>query len=133
MRMFQHRNDARLLMEARREFLALRQLARQNFDRDITIYRGLIGFVDVCHSPFANLINDAIRSEHLSGLNVIHGCFLFDVLPILRLFHFNFKDFLNNRIGDAIAMNLWYTFAPSPKRAHTLGIVLRLLTQPDER
>src|SRR5512142_856604 len=52
MRMFKHGDDARLLMKAGRELLALCQLTRQDFDRHITIYGWLICFVDICHAPF---------------------------------------------------------------------------------
>src|ERR1051325_3911080 len=73
MRMLEFGNDARLLMKARREFLAFRQLTWQDFDSDVTIYRRLIGFVHGCHAPFADLTNNAIRAEHLSGLKSVHA------------------------------------------------------------
>src|SRR5918993_4880501 len=89
-RMLQLGNDARLLLEARRKFLALRKLAWQDLDRYITVDRGLVGFVYSCHSASANLIDNAIGTEHLPGLNVIHASLLFDV-PILRRIELNFK------------------------------------------
>jgi len=72
MRVFQARNDARLLLEARGEFLAFRKLARQDLDCDIPIDRGLLGCIDSRHASPANLSNDAIVAEHLSGLKNIH-------------------------------------------------------------
>src|ERR1044072_5442612 len=90
MRMFQFGNDARFLMKACCEFLTFCKLTRQHFDRDITIYRGLVGFIHICHATLADLSDDAIGTEHLPGLKIIH-CLLqvvwrdrFDY-PILRL------------------------------------------------
>src|SRR6266508_2332261 len=65
-------NDARFLVKSCRELLAFRELTRQDLNRDITIYRRLIGFINSRHAPFSNLTDDAICAEHLPGLQVIH-------------------------------------------------------------
>jgi hypothetical protein len=85
MRMLKVGDNARFLLETLYKLLALRELTGEYLDRHIAIHRGLVGFVDVCHSAFAYLIDDAIRTEHLPGLNSIHVTLLFD-LHILRHF-----------------------------------------------
>src|SRR6266508_4403488 len=89
-------NDARFLMKTRRELLALCQLTGQYFDRNVTIYGGLVGFIYICHTALADLSDDSIGTEHLPGLKVIH--FLLQIVwrdrfdePILRLSGLKFK------------------------------------------
>src|SRR5690349_8293854 len=88
--MLEFGDNARLLLEACRELTALGQLARQDLDRYITIDGRLVGFVDSGHSASADLIDNAIGTEHLPGLNGIHAALLFDV-SILRWFCSIFK------------------------------------------
>src|SRR5688572_23557153 len=88
--MFQFGDDARFLLEARRELSAFRKLAWQDLDRHITVDRGLIGFIDRRHAASTYLIDDAIGTEHLPGLNGIHAALLFDA-PILRWIVLKFK------------------------------------------
>src|SRR5215213_1098666 len=96
MGMLQLGNDARFLMKAGCEFLAFGKLTRQHFNRDITIHRGLVGFINISHAALTNLSDDSIGTEHLPGLKIIH--FLLQIVwrdsfdeLILRLIGLKFK------------------------------------------
>lgn len=71
-RMFESGDDARLLLKALGELGALRQLPRQDLDRDVAVHGGLVRLIDGCHASLADLADDLVWSEHLSGLQFVH-------------------------------------------------------------
>ena len=71
-RMFEPRDDTRLLLEARRKLGTLRQLARQDFDRHVPIHGRLVRLVDGRHASFADLTDNSVGAKHLPRLKSVH-------------------------------------------------------------
>ena len=87
-RVLQPGNDTRLLLEALREFGALRQLPRQDFDRHVPIHGRLIRLIDGCHASFADLTDNSVGAKHLPGLKGVH---VHTCLPHSTRFEINFS------------------------------------------
>src|SRR5262249_30598360 len=62
-RMIQRREGSRLAFEARKAFGVRGERVRQNLDRDVALEFGVMGAVDLTHSTFAELVEDAIGPD----------------------------------------------------------------------
>ena len=69
MGVFEAGDGAGFLAEAAEEFGVFGELAGEDFEGNLAIHGGVVGFVDGCHAALADLLDDAIGAEGLTGLD----------------------------------------------------------------
>ena len=65
-------DDQRLAVEPLHERRVLTELGGENLDRDGSVKGGLVAFIHQGHAALADLIEDAIRAERLTGSKLVH-------------------------------------------------------------
>ena len=64
------RGGPRFLLEARDAVGVCRQQLREDLDRDLAVQAGVLRSIDLAHSAFAQLVEDAVRAEFLTDQEI---------------------------------------------------------------